>query len=227
MILVKIDKSGPCSCCNKNRPIENRTKWLCHECNHFRKHGETTFETAQRKQKEYQERYLEKQKNKEPKPVKVYTIRQQTTKQAKREDELSKLKKKIRQEAIDAEMYYCWGCGDGSQNLDCSHILSVRHRKDLELDKKNINLLCRDCHDKWEQNDLEGMLELMCFEKDLEYIKNNDSKRFNRLLTKLHELYQAIQNKEVFDVKEMVLEKLFKIISNEKFVTLSETIIIR
>ena len=225
--MMKIDKSGPCSGCKKSNQIENRTKWLCPSCNHFRRHGETQQETAIRKQKEYQERSIEKQRKKEvlqktlpPKPVKTYSIGS-TKKEEKQKNQLSLLKKEIRQEAIDSDLYYCQGCGDGSQNLDCSHILSVRHRKDLELDKENINLFCRTCHEKWESNDAELMLELNSFVKDLNYIEKKDPSRFNRLLTKLHELHLAIKEGTIFDVNIKVILVLEKIIITKKFVTIN------
>ena len=205
---MKIDKSGPCvfEGCTSTR-IENRTKWLCQEHNHLRRHGETIQNTNNRKQQEYLVRSREKQKNKVPtKVTKVYHIPNATKKESKTKDELSKLKLKIRQDATDNDRYYCWGCGNGGEGLDCSHILSVRERKDLECVEENINLFCRDCHNRWESNDIEQMFELLTFEKDLEFIRVNDTKMYTKIIYKLKEwlryldsiedelLYKKIQN---------------------------------
>jgi 5-methylcytosine-specific restriction endonuclease McrA len=95
-------------------------------------------------------------------------------KEKKRKQELSKLKQEIRQEAWDREEYYCQGCGISGVKLDCSHILSVARRKDLELDKSNINLFCRDCHNHWESNNEERQKKLLTYDKDMAYIKSKE-----------------------------------------------------
>lgn len=93
-------------------------------------------------------------------------------KEKNRKRELAKLKQEIRQEAWDENRYYCQGCGEGKP-LDCSHILSVAQRKDLECEKENINLFCRDCHNKWESGEDEKRRGLLTYEKDMEYIEKN------------------------------------------------------
>jgi len=100
-------------------------------------------------------------------------MRKQTPKQKIRQKLLSILKNEIRQDAWDNGEYCCQGCGLGGVPLDCSHILSVAQRKDLELDRDNINLFCRDCHNKWESGEEEKQMELLTYKKDIEYCEAN------------------------------------------------------
>lgn len=100
-------------------------------------------------------------------------MKKQTPKQKIRQKLLSILKNEIRQDAWDNDKYFCQGCGLAGKPLDCSHILSVAQRKDLELDRDNINLFCRECHIKWESGEEEKQMELLTYEKDREYCEAN------------------------------------------------------
>lgn len=183
-----------CNGCETDKYIVNRKRMLCDDCNHFRIHGETKQQTQIKQQQKYQEKYQAKQLNKpivtkvyEFKPKKNYVIKQSTKKEEVQKNLLSLVKKKIRKEAIDSDTYYCWGCGDGSQDLDCSHILSVKQRKDLELEQENMNLFCRDCHNAWESWDITKMQKLFTFQKDLLYIKEKDDRVYQKILIKIQE----------------------------------------
>lgn len=157
--------------------------------------------------------YSERAKDKEPK---VYTfkskstptssskpIKQQTTKEKNRKNALSQVKSEIEIEAMQDNRYFCWGCGHAKGGLDKSHILSVKQRKDLELDKDNINLFCRDCHVDWESGDIVRMIKLLTFTKDLEYIKSKDKGTYNKIL-------DAIEYWIIHDDKLETNEELFK-----------------
>ena len=69
---------------------------------------------------------------------------------------LSKAKKELRQEQIDEYGYqFCVSCGINSSHsiIDCSHVKSVKWCKEhseIELiwDKSNMDLLCREEHQK-------------------------------------------------------------------------------
>lgn len=183
------------------------------ECNHFRIHGESQAETQRKQQEKYVKKYLEKQKNKPVvQPKKIYTIKNQSKKETTQQNQLSTVKTNLRIESQQEDKYYCWGCGVSGQRLDCSHILSVKQRKDLELDKENMNLFCRDCHDRWESWDIEQMLFLETFLKDLLYIHKNDNRTFQRIIIKMNELVLYINKGLV--IEEKILEKL-KLISKE------------
>lgn len=184
-----------CKGCERQSYIVNRKRMLCDECNHVRLHGESKQQTQAKQTQKYQEKYQAKQLNKpivtkvyEFKPKKNYVIRQSTKKEEIQKSLLSLVKKRVRKEAIDSDTYYCWGCGDGSQNLDCSHILSVKQRKDLELEQENINLFCRDCHNIWEHESIVKKKKLLTFDKDLEYIRNNDERVYQSLMFKISEI---------------------------------------
>lgn len=100
-------------------------------------------------------------------------IKKQTPKQRARKYELSLIKQRIREQAYEDNKYYCWGCGISGVKLDCSHILSVGRRPDLELEEPNMNLFCRDCHDHWESNNEERQKKLLTYEKDIAYVEAN------------------------------------------------------
>jgi hypothetical protein len=139
----------------------------------------------------------DKQFKKKPKPIK-----QKSTKQTVRQQELSTLKKTIEVEALQNNEYYCWGCGQAKGGLDKSHILSVGQRKDLELLKENINLFCRTCHQTWEGGIIHKMITLNSFKKDLLFIQQYDRNRYNQLKTLIddfctYEIYQYQVSTEV------------------------------
>jgi len=165
-----------CLGCNLEKFLVNRKYKLCEDCNHFRLHGKTKYESLQ----EQQTKSFLKKNTSKPKQ-----IRQVGSKQSVVNGLLSKLKNKVRKEAQDQDMYYCWGCGIAGEQLDCSHILSVKQRKDLELDQENINLFCRTCHNKWEHGNIVQQTSLLTFEKDLLYIKERDEMRYNKIIEKI------------------------------------------
>lgn len=181
-----------CSNCKKEKFIVNKKYNLCDDCNYYRLNGKT-------KQEAYQERA-------QSKPKKVYKLKSsplknkqkvkvQTDKEKQIKNKLSTLKNSIREKAISNQEYFCWGCGKGGEQLDCSHILSVGQRKDLELEEENINLLCRECHRDWESNDIVKMSQLLTFTKDLDYIKEKDKLRYNKLFNQIESvLSEGVEN---------------------------------
>lgn len=198
-----------CNECKKESYIVNRKRMLCDDCNHFRLHGETKQETLYKQNQKYQ--FKQQQKPLKSKPQKQNTIKNLSKKETLQKQHLSHLKQDIRKEAIDSDNYYCWGCGVGGQDLDCSHILSVGQRKDLELEKENINLFCRTCHEKWESWDIKKMLSLNTFVKDIEYVKEKDLQRFYKIESKLKECeYEELneiqkQNLKFLKIKQILI----------------------
>jgi 5-methylcytosine-specific restriction endonuclease McrA len=177
-----------CKGCGENHYLVNLTKQLCDNCNYFRLHGQTRQEREGKKHQEWLERGMAKQASKQSlKQPKVYTIKTATKKEANNLVKLVELKKKITLKAIQEDMYFCWGCGKGEEGLDKSHILSVKQRKDLELDEDNINLFCRKCHVIWESGDVEKMVGLDTIEKDLAYIGEKDSGKLSVLMGKVED----------------------------------------
>src|SRR5690606_14450969 len=93
-------------------------------------------------------------------------------------NELSIIKNKEKELHKEKTGNRCEGCGQYHSNLDYSHILSVKQRKDLELEKDNKNLLCRQCHENWESRNAQKMLSLECFYNNMKYIRSVDKERF-------------------------------------------------
>lgn len=172
-----------CSKCNKAKPIVNKSKWLCDDCNFERLHNGVSRAQV------YKERASERVEAKVPRTIraKFKPVKQQTSTEAEIKRKLHSLKSLIEQKAIDGGVHYCWGCGRIEISYDKSHILSVKQRKDLELDEDNINLFCRTCHEKWESGDIQKMIVLNSFESDLLYIQKHDSKRYNKILLMIEE----------------------------------------
>jgi hypothetical protein len=181
LITKKREEKIICKKCKKENTIVNNTHTLCQECNHLRIHKKTIQETLLEQQQKQQQR-------ERLKPIKKQKTTQQVRKEQNTKQLLSELKKEIENEALDNDTYYCKGCGASYLGLDKSHILSVGQRKDLELEKENIDLLCRDCHVKWESGDILKQSSLNCFERYLEYIKMKDTPKYYSLISKLENL---------------------------------------
>lgn len=177
--------------------IVNKKYNLCQNCNHERLHGETHQETLQKQQKKYVEKYLSKPKSQQQiKPTAKYQSRQQ---------KLSQVKKEIELEAIQDGSYYCKGCGSGVA-CDKSHILSIKDFQDLELDKENIDLLCRKCHEKWESRDIQQILTLECFDRYMEFMSRKGVEWYNKFITKMID-YQYFGNEEEQGLILFLLQK--------------------
>jgi len=202
-----------CNSCRLDKPIVNKKYDLCDDCNYMRLHnGQSKAEVAR-----------EKASNKIATLPKIYVFKtkkrlssnQKTQKQQVIDKALQLLKESIRLDAKQSDSYYCKGCGKTERHLDCSHILSVKHRKDLELVRENINLFCRQCHIDWESGDILKMIALHSFEKDLAYMKENDPGRYNKLLDAIIYLVVHI---DVIDPGENIEQKAIKIAHENDFI---------
>lgn len=121
------------------------------------------------------------------------SIKQVSEKQKQINEQLKKIKDEVTEYAINTNSHYCVGCGITALTLDRSHILSVKHRPDLQLCKSNIQLLCRKCHVIHESNNIEKMINLNCISETFEYIYKNDSERFQKLFHKLLDYYEKVK----------------------------------
>lgn len=199
-----IDKCTHTSGCKY--PIQNKKYKLCSDHMYEKIHGRSRKEV-------YAERAATK-------PVKVYKIKtyappkQQTKKQVNVATALGKLKHDIEMEAIHSDMYYCWSCGYSHSGLDKSHILSVGQFKHLELDKDNINLFCRDCHNIWEHGSIQEQIKSLTFEKDLEYIRENSSEYFSKYLNRMLDYLKfADESTEISKKMIKILKKYGQIVA--------------
>jgi DNA-directed RNA polymerase subunit RPC12/RpoP len=200
-----------CSNCNQPNPIVNKKYDLCDECNYKRLHdGQSKADVARNKavvKRLVAQPYTDIKKSK--------SIKQRSEKQHVIDVALQAVKESIRLDAKQSGEHFCKGCGKTEKHLDCSHILSVKHRKDLSLEKANINLLCRTCHVKWESGDLLRMISLNCFEKDLQYMKEQDPGRYNKLFDAI--VYLVV-NLEVMNIDKKIADKARKICSENEFI---------
>lgn len=197
-----------CSGCKKNLFIVNKKYNLCDDCNYFRLHKITKQEALVIQQRKYQEKYSKKQVTKVPIKTKIYTIKQSSSKDSSVKEKLGLLKKDIRLEAIQNDLHFCQGCGKGV-GLDCSHILSVKQRKDLELAKKNIDLLCRSCHESWESKNAIRLLKLDCLERYLEYIENEDREALVKLIIIIDDFLISLPDTFDLELEEIVRKAIY------------------
>lgn len=125
----EIVENKNCSKCNLDKPIVNNKYHLCNECNHYRLHNETTQQTLE---KQFNKAQLKQQ----TKPKKKTTPTTQAKEETLIKQKLSQLKQDIETKALEEDTYHCKGCGCSYLGLDKSHILSVKQRKDLELERE-------------------------------------------------------------------------------------------
>jgi hypothetical protein len=168
--------------------VVNKTKSLCDDCNQVRLHGMTRHERMALKSKD----------------PRAESERQRVINQKLRE-----VKNKISDERKENNTYICDGCSAYSEFLDRSHIVSVKHRPDLQLDHRNINLLCRSCHVKWESWDPVKMTSLICFTGNVLYMKRVDTQRYARLESKMLDWLDQNQSSTSYKRIKYVYDEVF------------------
>lgn len=159
-----------CLGCSHKTYITNKKYVLCDSCNYKRLHnGKTRIEVYGSKPK------IEKKK---PQVVKKISEKQFGINKI-----LNSIKKEIEFESFKKYGYLkCEGCGCLSDHMDKSHLVSIAQNKSLECVKENIQLLCRECHIKWESRNIETMKSLKCFNSNLEIIKDLDQIAYNKII---------------------------------------------
>jgi hypothetical protein len=178
-----------CSECGLVKPIVNRKRMLCDDCNFTRlHHGKTKVEV-------YKERHDKKEKKKftqvkesnslDKIPLVRKTrkaIRKISSKKSVVEKELRIVYRKIDQERDPV----CEACGRGDRPLSHSHLLSQYFRHDLITEEENIRLHCfgnyNYCHEKWERGAPVDLIEMNDFKENLEYIREVDRGAYNKIV---------------------------------------------
>ena len=168
-----------------SNPPKSKRVVTCANCVNIAKYGEALIETLKRKQRESQQRAKERQKAKPPQYKQKTKIPFFSEKGKTRHDEINETKRIVRQQAQRLDETYCKGCYRADCGLDTSHIISIAQRADLATDIYNVTLLCRECHVKHESGNINLLLELKCFEADMQYIHAHDETKFNKILFKL------------------------------------------
>lgn len=133
-----------CKECGRTKLIVNKKYGLCIECNYFRLHGETTVEAAIKREKQQ-----EKEKN---------IISWQKQKKAKLKPKKKKVTGELKmfQEIWAERDHFCQNKNCGVYLGEVLQPIFFSHRKSkgaypaLRLCKDNIDLLCAECHHKWD-----------------------------------------------------------------------------
>lgn len=181
----------PCKC--GSHFIENRTHWLCHNCNYFRLHGKTLLEAQKQKQQKQ--------------PKKIYKLKKYPVKKAKKAFKKNPGKRSEKEEEIlklDRELYFyifttkphrCEECGISLPDIfvnednyivtiaQYSHILTKNAFPEYRHNKLNMNRLCPIHHTQWEFGDREIMKIYKPNQLIIEKIKGIDNNNYNYRLS--------------------------------------------
>lgn len=163
---LRIDE---CKKCNKTKPIVNKKYGLCQECNWERLHPkEGSFQEHRTKQqKSLVQSSLKKGSilKRTPLKKKPYRIKQVSDKQRK----VIKRDEEIYEEVWNMKDHVCEECecdlgdrfrDDNGKIIDrfrYSHILGKDLYPEHRHNTHNFNLLCLECHQKWEYGDKKSM----------------------------------------------------------------------
>lgn len=148
-------ESKPCKCgCYY---IENRTYWLCKNCNHIRLHGISIREAQILKQK---------QKVKVFPQIKNKTLKKSVIKKKKgisdKRKEVLKKDEVVYEQVFNSKPHKCEECGDKLPSkfrdengmviarFQYSHVLSKGAFPEYRHRVFNFNRLCLNCHQIWE-----------------------------------------------------------------------------
>lgn len=144
---MKFEK-GICSGCNKERYIQNKKKNLCNECVYKLNHG------GKSKQEVQYEKIRDNNFNRSSSWFRYdsnVNLEKRTKTNGFNKSRIKKTGEKQLFEEIWAERpHICTNCekslGDEPKVYFFAHIKSKGSSSKLRLDKKNIRLLCWDCH---------------------------------------------------------------------------------
>ena len=158
-------KKKVCKSCGEEKYIWSR-EYGCKEC------------TLKAKEK------LKQSTERGHKPLKNTKLKQISNKQktSNREVKLAK-SKVINRHLADYGYLFCQSTGVSTGIIDCSHIIPISRRKDLEADEKNICLQSRTAHEKWERHSLECK-EFINFDEMMDRVKELDPKYYKQLKVK-------------------------------------------
>lgn len=125
---MKLEK-GICSVCGRETLIENRTRMLCANCNYRRLHkGMSRYEVLRKMANDRKERVNRRFRNTGERELFLRIWNQR--------------------------LHICNRCGkwlgDEPKPVFFSHIKSKGAHPELRLDPNNIELLCEDCHHRYE-----------------------------------------------------------------------------
>lgn len=188
-------------------PAPSKRAGRCPNCEHIARHGVSIEEAKRAKQKQYREtsqrRAEEKMRLAPPKQSKP--IPKFSRKGKSQAIEVAATKKQLKLEATDGQEYaQCEGCTKWFKGLDASHKIPLSQSSALASDPNNIRLLCRDCHNKWENGTMTQMAELEIFEEDMLYLLDMDPERFWKLYHRLVDEADNTQNPKLITIIESI-----------------------
>jgi 5-methylcytosine-specific restriction endonuclease McrA len=152
-------------------PSPSKRAGRCPNCDHVERHGVSIFQAQKAKR-------LEQQR---AKPKNTYNIPARSKKGKIKAAEITRVKKLLKSESSDGTFSQCGGCLQYHRRLDASHKIPISQSIARAAEPENIRLLCRSCHEVWEHWKMPALVNLHCFDEDMEYLRANDWERFSKM----------------------------------------------
>ena len=188
-------------------PAKSKRLVVCPNCDHLERTGESLVAMKKRKARESAAasaaRSAAKMKKAVPKELAKFSKKGKA-----QATQVTAMKARVKEGAADGDSFVrCEGCYRYFKGLDASHKVSLARSAELAASAENIRLLCRECHMKWESSVVTEMIELRCFEEDMEYLLDFDPERFWKIFHRLLD-EQALRPTSKLEAIISRLEKL-------------------
>lgn len=196
-----------CEVCKwKWMPAASKRVVECPNCAAKEKTGESLAEKALRKKLESVKRMAERAqlKSQNMLPKKKPVIPNFSEKGLAKAKAVTAMKKELKRDAVDGAYYECKGCLNYFAVIDASHKIPLSQNTKLAAEKGNVTLLCRSCHNAWENGTVAQMIALKCFVADMQYLYANDNERFHKIFYRLLDEFEKTLNQKL----EKVIIKL-------------------
>lgn len=186
-----------CDKCNhKYAPAKSKRVNACPNCVHIEKHGESIKDAMRRKQAEQQEKWRKKAAERQKSKPRT-KIPAMSAKGRKKAVAVAEMKRELKEDAAEGEFVQCQGCSRHFKGIDASHKVPLSQSIALSAEAKNVTLLCRDCHNKWEHGTVMQMIELECFVEDMHYLFDMDPERFWKIFYRCLDEFEKTGNKKL------------------------------
>lgn len=183
-------------CRHQYVPAKSKRVNACPNCVHIEKHGESIKDAMRRKQAEQQEKWRKKAAERERSKPRT-KIPAMSAKGRKKAVAVAEMKRELKEDAAEGAFVECRGCYMYFKGIDASHKVPLSQSIALSAEAKNVTLLCRDCHNKWEHGTVMEMIELKCFVDDMHYLFDMDPERFWKIFHRCLDEFERAGNKKL------------------------------
>lgn len=180
-------------------PAKSKRVKGCPNCEQKERTGESIFEEKRRKQREQHDKWMKRAQERRkanPPPLRS-KIAAMSQKGKIRAREVSEMKRELKEDAAEGAYVQCKGCEKWFNGIDASHKVPLSQSLALAAAPRNITLLCRDCHDKWENGTVPKMIELKNFVDDMHYLFDMDPERFWKIFYRCLDEFEKTGDKKL------------------------------